>query len=161
MARVAVLIIAFVAAGCAQLFGIEETTATPDATATPMMSLQFDRVSIGAMVVRAPLDLTGQTATYLIEDLSQPNGFRRVLATLSDTKDRWTAEIPEGTAANVEFTVPELNPYRRLFALPARTVSTLHGLYEHPSTVDAPTSGIFSARLALPSGYASNEFFRL
>ncbi|HEY5945198.1 MAG TPA: hypothetical protein VIV40_06895, partial [Kofleriaceae bacterium] len=75
--------------------------------------------------------------------------------------DRWTAEIAEGTRASVEFTVPEPTPFRRSFAFAARTVSTLFGVYEHPNLVDAPAGGTFNAKLALPTGYASGEYFRL
>jgi len=160
MARAAVLLIVVGAAGCAQLFGIDETTARPDATVTPTMSLQLDRVSIGATIVRAPLDLSGQTATYLVEDESEPNGFRRIQAVLATSKDRWTAEIPDGTAASVEFSVSEPKPYRRLYAFPSRDVKTLYAVYEHPGAVDAPTGGALSVRLALPSAYA-NELIRL
>jgi hypothetical protein len=161
MARVAVLLFAVGGAGCAQLFGIDETKSAPDAPpGPPTMSLQFDRVSMGAMIVRAPLDLTGQTATYLIEDASDSSGFRRVQPVLGDTKDRWTAEIPEGTAASVEFTVPEQVKFRRLFAFPMRAIKNLHALYEHPNTSTAPTGGVFSVRLALPSGY-NNELIRI
>jgi len=71
------------------------------------MSLQFDRISVGSMLVRAPLDLTGQTAMYLIEDASESSGLRRVQPTLSAAKDQWSAEIPEGTRAAIEFTVPD------------------------------------------------------
>jgi hypothetical protein len=52
MARVAVLLIAVTAAGCAQLFGIDETTGGDAAAATPFMSLQLDRISIRRRICR-------------------------------------------------------------------------------------------------------------
>lgn len=146
-------------AGCAQLFGLDETTAPSDA-ATPA-SLQIDRVSIGATIERAPYDLSGQTASYLIVDASAPGGLRRVDAVLTDTHDGWTADIAEDTAAAIEFGLPEDPPYRRLYALPNRTIATLAGAYEHPGPEMAPTGGTFTATLALPSGYATGESFRL
>jgi hypothetical protein len=161
MARAAGLLIVAATAGCAQLFGLDETTGTDAPPATPFMSLQFDRISIGSTLVRAPQDLTGQTATYFVEDDAEPSGLRRVQGMLGDTKDRWTAEIPDGTRAAVEFTVPEATPFRRMYSLPSRTVSSLYGVYEHPNLQDAPVGGTFSVKLALPTGYASGQFFRL
>jgi hypothetical protein len=147
-------------AGCAQLFGLDETTAPGDA-APPSASLQIDRISIGTTLERAPLDLTGQVATYLIADAAEPSGLRRVQATLTDSHDGWTADIPEGSAAAVEFSVPEDEPYRRLVAFPSHTIATLFGAYEHPSPEPAPMGGTLTATLALPSGYATGEYFRL
>jgi hypothetical protein len=162
MVRAAALVILVTAAGCAQLFGIDETSASGDAPPpTPYVSLQIDRISIGSTLARAPLDLTGQTATFVIEDAAEPSGLRRVQGVLADTKDRFTAEIAEGTRAAVEFTVPEATPFRRLFAFPSRNISTLHGVYEHPNPADAPATGTFTVRLTLPSGYASGQAFRL
>src|SRR5687767_4813330 len=94
MARVAGLLIAVTAAGCAQLFGIDETSGGSDAPPPPLMSLQLDRISIGSTLVRAPQDLTGQTATYYVDDPADPSGLRRVQGVLADTNDRWTADIP-------------------------------------------------------------------
>ena len=53
--------------GCAQLFGIDQTTGSGGGggsnDAPPAMaSLRFVRMSIGASVVRAPQDLAGQNA---------------------------------------------------------------------------------------------------
>jgi hypothetical protein len=98
----------------------------------------------------------------LIDDASEPSGLRRVQGVLAaDTKDRWTAEIPEGTRAAVEFTLPEATSFRRMFAFPSRSLSTLYGVYESPAPQDAPMGGTFNVQLSLPSGYASGQFFRL
>jgi hypothetical protein len=148
-------------AGCAQLFGLDETTGTDAPVAPPVMSLQIDRVSIGATLVRAPQDLGGQTAAFLIEDDAEPSGLRRVQPTLADTKDRWEADIPDGTRAAIEFTLPDAVPFRRLVAFPPRTIKALFGVYEHPDHAPAPSAGVLAARLTLPSGYASGQYFRL
>jgi hypothetical protein len=164
MAREAMFLIAVASAGCAQLFGFEETSASsPDAIPiAPTMSIQFERISIGSTLVRAPEDLTGTSATYWIEDAAAPSGLRRVQATLAAAKDRWVAEVDEGTRASVEFGVPdEINPFRRLFAFPSRTVKTLNGFYEHPNMIDAPMGGSFATRLTLPSAYVAGEAFVL
>jgi hypothetical protein len=164
MAREAMFVIAVATAGCAQLFGIDETSAPADAPVpvTPTMSLQVERISIGSSLVPAPEVLTGTNATYFIEDASEPSGLRRVQPVLASTKDRWTADIPDDTRASVEFTLPgEINPFPRLFAFPARTIKAHNGVFEHPAMTDAPAGGAFAARLTLPSGYASGQYFRL
>ncbi|HEY5921194.1 MAG TPA: hypothetical protein VIV11_05965 [Kofleriaceae bacterium] len=163
MARVVVLVLAVAAAGCAQLFGIDETSSPPDAAPAPYASLQIDRISVGTMLVRAPEDLTGHTATFYVDDAAEPSGLRRIQGALvAVTKDQWNADIPEGTPASIEFTVPGDTPgYRRMYALPSRTLKTLNGAYEHPNPVEAPMGGTFATQLALPSGYVANELIRL
>jgi hypothetical protein len=161
MVRAAVLGIAVMGAGCAQLFGIDETSAPDAPPPTPFVSLQIDRVSIGSTLERAPLDLTGETASFFVEDAADASGLRRVPAMLADTNDRWTGEVPEGVCAAVEFTLPEAVTFRRLFAFPSRTLSTLHGFYEHPNPESAPVTSTFNVKLTLPTGYASGQLFRL
>ncbi len=161
MTRAAVLVIAVATAGCAQLFGIDETSGPDAAPPTPFVQLQLDRISIGSTLVRAPQDLSGQAASFYVADASEPSGLRKLQGVLGDTKDRWTADIPEGTRAAIEFTVPEQNPFRRMYAFAPRSISSLYGVYEHPNMVDAPANGTFNVQLTLPSAYAANEFFRL
>src|SRR6187401_3637809 len=81
--------------GCAQLAGIDETSG---GTVLPpeRVSFTMERMSIGATVERAPLDLTNFTATYLIEDTEAPDGLTRVVAEKLEP-GTWSAEIAEGT----------------------------------------------------------------
>src|SRR5690349_2523932 len=122
MGRVAIALAGVGLAGCAQVWGLDETSTSDAIPLPPEASLQLDRLSIGATMVSRPADLTGMTATYLIEDADDPNGMRRIPAILADTSDRWTAVLPEGIAASVEFTQPDLAPFRRLYAFPNRTI---------------------------------------
>ncbi|MBA3455740.1 MAG: hypothetical protein H0T42_21775, partial [Deltaproteobacteria bacterium] len=82
-------------AGCAQLAGIEETS---DVDLAAPVSLQIDRISVGATVVSAPQDLSANTASFLVPDDTAPEGFLRVAAELSDV-NLWTADVPLGTPA--------------------------------------------------------------
>jgi len=156
MRRVAIAVVA--CAGCAQIWGFDETTGPTD-TSTPMITVQWELASIGATVVREPADLSAQTATFLIADPAEPNGFRRVPATLSASKDTWSAEIPEGTSASLEYTLPGTPAFRRLVAFPSRSLLLTANVYKQG--VDAPTGGTLAVSLKLPSGYASGQGFQL
>ena len=52
--------------GCAQLFGIANTTGAD--AGSDGVSLAIQRVSVGASVTTSPQDLTGQTADFLVGD---------------------------------------------------------------------------------------------
>ncbi|MDB4952675.1 MAG: hypothetical protein JWO36_244 [Myxococcales bacterium] len=151
-------IAAFALTGCAQLFGIAETSA-PDAPAGTV-SLQVQRESIGATIVKGPQDLTGQTATFLVPDAADPSGYRRVPATLSASLDTWTAIIPDGTPL-IEFTLPDYpEPMTRLLALPNRNILYSFYVYEHPAPVAPPSPASFDVNVTLPTPYAVNESFQ-
>src|SRR5690349_1621290 len=53
--------------GCAQIFGLDTTSAPPDAN-LERASLQVQRVSIGATVQKNPQDLTGLKSTFYVDD---------------------------------------------------------------------------------------------
>jgi hypothetical protein len=145
--------------GCAQLFGLADTS-SPDAPAGTV-SLTVERESIGATVVKTPQNLTGQTATFLVPDATDPSGYKRFPATLSGAAmDTWTAIIPEGTPL-VEFTLPDYpEPITRLLALPNRTLLFSFRVYEHPNPQPAPATPI-DVTVALPTAYAANEALQL
>ncbi|NVB82276.1 MAG: hypothetical protein HOV81_28100 [Kofleriaceae bacterium] len=159
MGRLAISLVGLALGGCAQVWGLDETTA--DIPLPPQASLQLDRLSMGATMERRPADLTGMTATYLIEDAADPSGMRRIPATLADSNDRWTAELPEGVAASVEFTQPDLTPFRRLYTFPNRTLLSLFGMYEHPGPEPAPMTAAAAVQITLPSPYVAGELLRL
>jgi len=148
--------------GCAQVFGLDPTTGgTPDAPGgPPIATLQFDRLSVGTTMQRAPADLTGMPATFMVPDATAPNGMQTFTTALAGTKDRWNGEVPEGVVPMVEFTLPEATPLRRLYAFNARTTLGLFGQYEHQNPTTAPAGGAFQASLTLPSQY-TGELIRL
>src|SRR6187200_7846 len=104
--------------GCAQLFGIDETTGRP-----PQASLTFDRASIGVRVTYAPQDLSASMATYLLPDDAGPSGLARIPAAQAEL-GRWTA--PFTVAAPVLFDLPDYpKPVLRMFDFPQVEVKAL------------------------------------
>lgn len=147
--------------GCAQLFGIDETSQRPDAdVATPLVSVQVERLSFGATMLTTPQDVSTESASYWIDDASDPSGLRRVPAAQA-AADRFTAEIAEGTRAAAEISFPSLPPFRRFYAFPSRALHVHFGAFETPGAAPAPAGGALSVQLTLPSGYASGESFQL
>ena len=146
------------AAGCAQLAGIDETSG-PDVPSG--VSLSFERISVGATVVRSPLDITGQTATYVVADASAADGLVRVEA-LQTAPNAWTASAPAlatGTPT-VVFTLPE-QPFPRMYALPSRDVLGAFGAYEHPNPVPPPSPAMITVTSTLPTPFNGTEAFEL
>jgi hypothetical protein len=136
--------------GCAQLFGLDNTTggdASVDVT-----TLQVQRVSIGASVIKAPQDLTGQTAQFLTEDGTKVDG------TLVGT-DTFSAPLL-GTPA-VTFTLPDMVRPRRLLALPSRAQKLIHAVYEHPGTQPPLPSSQIALSVTLPSPFVTGQTFQV
>jgi len=136
--------------GCAQLFGIDETTGA-DAN-TDFASVQVQRVSVGASVVKGPQDLSSQSAQFLPADGTSVPG---VLA----GTDTFTVDLP-GTPAAM-FTVPDMTVPQRLWALPARNQRGNYVVLEHASPQPPLTMSKLMLSVTLPSPYASTESFSL
>jgi hypothetical protein len=152
-----VALLGLVGSGCAQIFGIDNTTG-PDAAAD-LATMQWQRMSIGGTVVKTPLDLTGQTATYLAPSTTDPSGYTPTTATQSAV-DTWSANLA-GTPA-LETTLPDLpTPIRRLIALPNRHVQNVFVAYEHPNPQPAPAGAQLVPMITLPTGYVSTESFQI
>ncbi len=142
-------------AGCAQLAGIEETSGlVPD-----RVSLQVERVSVGASVVRAPLDLTPSTASFLVPDVAVPEGFTRVPADVAAV-GLWSAEIAAGTPA-VQFTLPDFpTPLQRVLQFDTRAHKQAFAVYEHPSPQPAPAGAMLTVSATLPTAYVTGQSFQ-
>jgi hypothetical protein len=162
MRRAWLLLVVF-GSGCAQLFGIDPTSSgnpppPPDGPPVPQVSLSFERISIGSTTTRAPQDLTGQTATYVVPDTTDPSGIRRVTATQTAT-DTWTAQLHD--AAPILFTLPDYpSPIDRIFDFPVADVHGLYGVLEHPGAVAAPANAQIAINVGLNSAY-NNEGLQL
>jgi hypothetical protein len=143
-------------AGCAQLFGLAETT-SPDAPAGTV-SITFERKSIGASIVTAPLDLTGQTGTYLVADATDPSGYQRIPAAVMG--NAFSAIVPMGTPP-VELTLPDnpTTPIKRLYAIPNRNILATFAIYEHPNPEPAPSGATLNLSIALPTAFMPTESF--
>jgi hypothetical protein len=152
VARLAVL--AAMLCGCAQLFGLDETSGGP-----PSASLSFERVSIGARVVTAPQDLSGSMATYLVPDDADPTGLARVAA-IQIEPGRWTAPITR--PAPVLFDLPDYpRPVLRIFDFPQVEVKALFGVLEHPSPQPAPEGATITVNTTLDVPFNGTDRFEL
>ena len=153
MVRFAVL--AAMLCGCAQLFGLDETTrGTP-----PSTSLSLQRVSVGARIVYAPQDLAGSMGTYLVADDASPGGLSRVPAAQAEL-GRWTA--PLTAAAPILFDLPDYpKPLQRIFDFPEAEVKGLYGVMEHPSPQPAPAGATITVNATLDAAYTGTERFEL
>jgi hypothetical protein len=141
--------------GCAQLAGIDETSGGGSGAG---QSLTFERVSIGATVVKAPADLFANGANYLIPDAV--TGFVRVSAALVPP-DRWTASIRSGTPA-VQFDLPDdPTPQQRIFELPNAHLLGSFAVLEHPARLPAPVDATLTVSVTLDAPYAGNESLQL
>src|SRR5262245_59947362 len=144
--------------GCAQLFGLDPTSSNPpqppDGPPVPQVSLSWERISIGASVIRAPQDLTGMMATYVIPDVTDPTGLRRVTA-LQTATDTWTAQLHD--ASPILFTLPDYPaPLNRIFDFPVADVHGLYGVFEHPNPSAAPANAQIAINVGLNGAY-NNE----
>jgi hypothetical protein len=143
------LVVALVGlSGCAQLFGIDNTSG-PTGTAT----LQLNRKSVGATVVSNPLDISTLTATFVVPNAANPMAPTLVPGTMA-AMDTWTANV--GSAQpSVEFTLPDLPmPYEHLWALPSQMVRGHFVAFEHPGMQPAPSATTEMVSVMLPGAYA-------
>jgi hypothetical protein len=142
------------ATGCAQIFGLDTTTSAPDAN-VDRASLQIQRVSVGATVIKAPQDLTGQTASFYQDDGA--GALIKVAGELGPM-DTFTAPINTGTPA-VMFTLPDMTSH--YFATPARAQKGSYTVFEHPNPEPAAATAKIMLSATLPSPYTGTEQFYL
>jgi hypothetical protein len=144
------------ACGCAQLFGIDETSGP---NVDPLrVSLSMQRYSVGASVSKNPLDMSMQSAEFLVDDGA--GGFTRLPGELTGT-DTYSAELPTGTPP-VLYTLPDLpTPHKHMFATPNRDHRGVFAVFEHPNPAPPLPSSSIRLMATLPSAYASNESFRI
>jgi hypothetical protein len=160
MGRLALCAVLACGTGCAQLFGIQNTSGGDAGVDTPpnVVSLRIQRLSIGATVVNTPQDLTGQTASYEVADSTTPSGLRAVPATVA-SPGLWTAPIPMGMPP-VLYTLPDFPMQAsRFYALPGRSFATLYGWLEHPSPAPAPSGAMINVNVNTGAAVAGNESY--
>ncbi|MEP6864933.1 MAG: hypothetical protein ABJE66_30215 [Deltaproteobacteria bacterium] len=160
----AALAASFPCAGCAQLFGLHETTgggSDTDGSVPPSdVSVEMQLISIGPTAARTPYDVTSLAANFLVADGSTAAGVKRVKATA--TGDLWSAAIPDGkppVEINLGLDLPDL--FRRLYSVQQRNLKVLYGIYGHIDDVAAPATGSLTVTLNLPSPSAANEGIQL
>ena len=151
-------------AGCAQLFGLQETSgATGDGTAADAsptsVTMEIQRISIGTTAARSAYDVSQLPANFLVPDTSAA-GFKRVKAAAAG--DTWSAEIPEGMPAmEITLGLDLPDPFRRLYALPQRNQKVLYGIYEQPNAPAAPANGALAVTINLPTAIDPSESYQL
>src|SRR5262249_7674296 len=118
-------------------------------------SLQMQRASVGATVVKAPQDLSGQMADFYADDGA--GGYTKVAGELMPP-DTFTAPIMTGKPP-ASFALPDNIP--RLWALPARAQKGTYVVYEHPNPTEAASTSQIMLTATLPSGYVTGESFRV
>ncbi len=143
--------------GCAQLAGIDKTSSPPP---PDDLSLQFQRMSVGASIEIAPLDIAGLTATYLVPDASDPTLLDRVDAPATAV-DTWTAPISEGTPP-VEFELPDFpTPVTRIWELPNPNLVGVFGVLEHPDPQPAPANAMITLAVTLDALAAMGDAYQV
>lgn len=135
-------------AGCAQLFGIDNTTGRADSGNALTLSVQ--RVSVGASPVKAPQDLTGQTAAFLVGDAT---GLTPTAATIAGP-GTWTADIPTGNPPAL-FTLPDMPMGNHYWALPSRAMRGNFVAFEHPNATAPSATSQIALNVTLPAAYTS------
>lgn len=134
--------------GCAQIFGIDDTTGQPAGTAT----LQLARKSVGATLISNPLDISTLTATFIVGD-ADPTTLQLVPGVMA-ASDTWSADVGSAQPA-IEFTLPDLPmPFEHQWALPSQSVRGHFVAYEHPDMQPAPSATTEMVSVTLPTTYA-------
>jgi hypothetical protein len=139
-------------AGCAQLFGIDDTTGNASGA-----SLQIERVSIGASVVKSPQDLSMENATFYVADTS---GTLTPTPGVQSAIDTWTADV-KGVPI-VQFSLPdEPMPLQHLWELPVAQVQGSFVAFEHPNPQPPSMTASEVLNITLPAPYAGTETFQV
>jgi hypothetical protein len=144
--------------GCAQIFGLDTTTAASDGSAAASVTAEVERMSIGATVNTAPEDLTtdgsGDSLAFLVADPNGSGGLTSVPATQT-TAGTWTAAIADGTPA-ADFT---LQGQRQIWAFPTRDLKIADVHLEHPNPMAPDPSAALAVSVSLPSAVMAGEAF--
>ena len=140
------LLAALPLAGCAQLFGIDNTTG-PAAGSGASVSIQ--RVSIGAAINKGPQDLSMDMASFLVGDAS---GLTMEPAA-NPAPGVWAANVP-GTPPAL-FTLEDLPmAAQHLWALPSPAQKGNLIAFEHPNSTAPSTTSQIALNVTIPA-YAS------
>lgn len=137
-------------AGCAQLFGIDNTTSGSDAGTSA--TLTVTRRSVGASVISAPEDLSMLTATFYFP-ASDPTMLQAVAGTANGSS--WSADAAGDPT--IVFTLPEYPMPRTHGVALGRNVKLGHDVLEHPSPTAAAAGAMVVVQATLPTAYDATE----
>ena len=138
-------------AGCAQLAGIDPTSGE----GLPGNSLAVKRMSVGKTVDVGPLDLTGLTASYLVEGAA---GVERVAAT-NDGGGKWVTKVR--SPAPVLFTLPDDPKLLRLYDFRRSALTVLYAQLEHPGRAPAPDGAMLTVATHLDAPTTAADRFQV
>jgi hypothetical protein len=141
-------------AGCAQIFGLDETSS--GGGNVDKVSLSLTRASIGASVTMAPLDVSMQTATFLADDGA--GGYLRVPGAVTSPGTFSAAELTE--AVPVEFTLPGASG-EHIWATGARAQRGAFVVFEHPGAEPPLANSAVAVTTTLPSAYVTGDSFKV
>jgi hypothetical protein len=150
--RVAALLVGL--AGCAQLFGIDNTTGSNVDAPGPGAHVSFRRASIGTTTLVAPLDLstTNDKVTFLVPDASDPSGYQHVPGAV-EALGVWHADI--AVKPLVDFTI---FGGRHLWALSSSDLHVETAQLEHPNADMASPTAMLNMNVNVPATTASDGF---
>jgi hypothetical protein len=137
--------------GCAQLFGLDNTTGTVVDAPGPGVHVAIQLEQIGATIVDTPDDpaVTHDTVAFLV-----PNGatYQTVPATLS-APGSWTGDIATGNPL-VDFTI---DGERHIWIVPTRDLGITSAVLGHPNPVAPPDGSVFNLSVTVPAGLNGTE----
>ena len=136
--------------GCAQLFGLDDTTGTVVDAQGPGVHFAIQLEQIGATIVDTPDDpaVTHDTVAFLVPDGSTL-GYQTVPATLS-APGAWSGDISTGNPL-VDFTI---DGNRHIWVVPTRDLKITNAGLGHPNPVAPPDSSVFNLSIAVNGGLA-------
>lgn len=137
--------------GCAQLFGLDDTTGPSVDAPGPGVHFGIQLETIGATIVDTPDDpaVTHDTVAFLVPDGAS---YRSVPATLS-AAGAWTGDIATGNPV-VDFTI---DGNRHIWNVPTRDLKMTNAVLGHPNPVPPPDGSVFDLSVAVPGGLAGTE----
>ncbi|MEO8840684.1 MAG: hypothetical protein ABI591_07985 [Kofleriaceae bacterium] len=137
--------------GCAQLFGLDDTTGGAVDAPGPGVHFGIQLEQVGATIVDTPDDpaVTHDTVAFLV-----PNGesYQTVPATLS-TAGAWTGDIATGNPL-VDFTI---DGTRHIWNVPTRDLKMTSAALGHPSPVAPPNGSVFNLSITVAAGLTGTE----
>ncbi len=154
MARLAVVsALALASGGCAQLFGIDNTSG-PDGQPQDLVTLDITRVSIGTSIVTEPQDISINSATFYTTDPDDPTSISETVA--AESGSEWSAQI-DGTPS-VVFTLPDYPmTLDHIMSLPSRTQTYGFDFYGHPNSQPPADAATVTLQATLPTPFAATE----
>jgi hypothetical protein len=134
--------------GCAQLFGLDNTTGVAVDAPGPGVHFSIQLEQIGATIVDTPDDpaVTHDTVAFLVPDTSTLS-YQTVPATLS-AAGAWSGDISTGNPL-VDFTI---DGNRHIWIVPTRDVKMTNAVLGHPNPVAPPDSSVFNLSIAVAGG---------